>query len=912
MDFLKTTASKLVQEIIKMGSSSSSGELTDDLLKKMLKDIDIRSALELMHESITSREWMIATDELEYEAQAKEIQKRFNNINMSKILDDMLKATVNKKSIFEISFQDMVVNDLILLPNKYISFDKDEGWKIKTKDSEIIIAKQSNKFLVCVNNGTLENMQGESDLEPLVKVFKSKENLDNKLNAIIEKYGDIITVFAYEPPLETATEEEKKKRYQSVEDQAKQLKEAKGKDVLAVPSSGQKSMDEFVKFIKLDDLKPEIYTELQKEKEKAIQKYILGSTLVTGVDGNSGNRALGEVHNEQKELKINAKIKKIRDWFQKIIEIDAQLYGYNSKNFYFKFIEELDEKGTLELEEKKAEILSKKMDSISKLSTAGYSLTKEKLAEFLGMETTDLIEITNSNTTVQNNPVSGDFEFAKKNDIYKKREKIEKNMKDFDNFINDTFDKYQRKVIKAVKVALSKVKNIDDFFEMKFDYDNYLEEMIIKAELIGFDNQASLDNAVTEFSYFSNGIKGKTKNDTLDFFLKKYPALHEDVEGITEYARHKNFWMKPITDINITEKFLNNLIKNIENGGNFEDWLKDSEKIIEEAGLKTKEGYLKTVYRTNMSHAYNAGIYKRQEKMKDLFPYYQYSGTIDGREQEHTRKLDGKIFKFGSPEGDLYYPPNGYNCRCYTISLSSAEIKGKEIVSGNIEGLESKNFSGSVGNEKYIRELEEKYQIKAKDFNSLKGKKKLLNNAFFSRKGKYKNALDIVNLYSIIDVQDITYQEHKAILSYSGDSYTDINEVLLSGKINEKLQKEIDLISSAINKNEIKENIQVFRGVSGKHTEQLILIGEKLIGKTIPNNCFLSTSLSFDVAKSFAKETGVVFNIKVPKGKKAFFLSQQDAYYSPELEILFDKKTNIKIEKVYKKGKLTIIEGSLQ
>ena len=204
MDFMKAAASKLVKEIISLGSSSVSGELTDDLVKRMLKDMDIKSAIELMNESVISREWMIETDELEHKEQALEIQKRFNNMNMSRILKDMLKAEVKKKSIFEISFDNMAINDLVLLPNKYISYDKEAGWKIKTRDTEIIIENENNKFLICINNGSLENVQGESELEPLVKPFLAKENLENKLNAIIEKYGDIITVFSYEQPLETA------------------------------------------------------------------------------------------------------------------------------------------------------------------------------------------------------------------------------------------------------------------------------------------------------------------------------------------------------------------------------------------------------------------------------------------------------------------------------------------------------------------------------------------------------------------------------------------------------------------------------------------------------------------------------------------------------------------------------------
>ena len=524
MDFMKAAASKLVKEIISLGSSSVSGELTDDLVKRMLKDMDIKSAIELMNESVISREWMIETDELEHKEQALEIQKRFNNMNMSRILKDMLKAEVKKKSIFEISFDNMAINDLVLLPNKYISYDKEAGWKIKTRDTEIIIENENNKFLICINNGSLENVQGESELEPLVKPFLAKENLENKLNAIIEKYGDIITVFAYEPPLETASKEEKDKRYNSVEEQAKQLKAAKGKDVLAVRASGEKPLNNFVEFIKLDDLKPEIYLQLQEAKEKAIQKYIIGSTLVTGVDGNSGNRALGEVHNEQKELKINAKIKKIRDWFQKLIEIDAELYGYDSRNFYFKFVKELDEKETLELEANRTKNISDKINYIVKIVESGYAFTKEKIAEILGIEENDLVEVKKE---------SNNFEFSKSkkkldiNRINKKRELIEKKQAQFDKFIDNNFKKWHKNILKAIREKIVIANNVSDLFNLSFNYDNSLEDMMLMSLIQGFDNAVIIDNEITEFS----DTKVITRNAALDIFLKKHPSLYNDIEN---------------------------------------------------------------------------------------------------------------------------------------------------------------------------------------------------------------------------------------------------------------------------------------------------------------------------------------------------------------------------------------------
>jgi phage head morphogenesis protein, SPP1 gp7 family len=711
----ENVVSALVKEIISLGSISSGEQNIDDkLLEQMLKDMDIAQALQLMTQTVTSKEWKIETDVPEYVEVAENIQRRLNNLNVSKLLENILRAEIYKKSIFEIIYDkdnvgNTVIKDLILLPNKYIKYDKDSGWVVKTRDSEIAIASEPSRFLVCVNEERLDNLQGSTDLLPLVPVFTAKERLESKLNAIIEKYGDIITVFAYEPSAETDPPEVIKARQKDVEAQAKDLKAAKGKDVLAVPSAGEKSLDDFIKFIKLDDLKPEIYQELLNEKAKSVQRYLLGSTLVVGVDGNSGNRALGEVHKEQQNYKIESKVKKIRDWIQKLIEIDAQLYGYDSGNFYFKFVEEIDEAETLELEDKRTKTISEKVNYIVKIAESGYAFTKSKIAEILGVEEIDLVEIEKE---------SGSLEFSKPkkklniNKINKKRELIEKNQARFDKFIDNNFKKWQKKVLKAVREKIEKANDISDLYDLEFDYDNTLEDMLLMSMLQGFDNAVMIDNEIVEFS----NTRTTTRNAALDNFLKKYPALYNDIENEMEYARQKYFWIKKVTDVNVTEKIFKQMSNTLENGGTFKEWKKDVDNILSQSGLTLNEGYLKTVFRTNMNHAYNTGIYMKMDKYKERYPYYQYCGTLDGREQEHTRELNGKIFKIGTPEADKYFPPNGFNCRCYTISLTADEVNPDEVVGNGDINQDVGSFAGNIGNSEYIEMLEKNYKQKVDTF----------------------------------------------------------------------------------------------------------------------------------------------------------------------------------------------------
>nr|WP_315047517.1 ADP-ribosyltransferase [uncultured Leptotrichia sp.] len=908
MSIRENVVSALVKEIISLGSVSYSGDIDDETLQKMLADVDVAQAIQLMTQSVTSKEWKIETDMPEYLETAESIQERFNNFNMVKLLENVLRSEIYKKSIFEIIYGKddtggTVIDDLVLLPNKYIKYNKDNGWMIKTRDSEIVIAKEPNRFLVCVNEERLDNLQGSSDLLPLVPVFKAKEHLESKLNAIIEKYGDIITVFAYEPAVETDPPEVIKARQKDVEAQAKDLKNAKGKDVLAVPSAGEKSLDDFIKFIKLDDLKPEIYQELLSEKSKAVQRYLLGSTLVVGVDGNSGNRALGEVHKEQQNYKIESKVKKIRDWIQKLIELDSVLYGYDPSKFYFKFVEEIDEKETLELEDKKAKTMTEKVNSIVKIMESGYAFTKDKIAEMLGVDVIDLVEVEKTEVS----------EFAKDkkklniNKINEKRKLIERNQARFDRFVENNFKRWQKDVLKAVQEKIEKAKDISDFYDLNFNYENILEDLMLMSTLQGFDNAAMVDNGVTEFA----NTRTKTKNAALDNFLKKHPALYTDVEKEMDYSRQKYFWIKKITDVNVTEKIFKQMSNILENGGTFKDWKKDVDKILSESGLKLNEGYLKTVFRTNMNHAYNAGIHLKVDKYKERYPYYRYCGILDGREQQHTKELDGKIFKVGTPEADKYFPPNGFNCRCYTVSLTEDEVDPSEVVSSDDIGLDVGSFGDNIGDVDYIETLENSYRQKVKIVEEIENEvlQKVENRVKINYKEaddkiikKYENKTFEVFGYNPGD-GELTKKEVESFKRYTGDEYTKINKYLRGEMKDDMIYDEYygdyyglgnvtSDIKRVLSKHKLEDDLKLYRGVSEPEFNYL--------KENNTFNQFISTSFDENIANDFMDEVENSKAYKVivnaPKGTQGLYINGKGAY-EDEKEFILNVGQKYKILK---------------
>jgi len=75
------------------------------------------------------------------------------------------------------------------------------------------------------------------------------------------------------------------------------------------------------------------FTEFETGCTRRIQRLILGQTLTSGTDGGSGNRALGQVHNEIRQEKRRADIRHVQRAIQRIIDRLAAFNGLEPGRF---------------------------------------------------------------------------------------------------------------------------------------------------------------------------------------------------------------------------------------------------------------------------------------------------------------------------------------------------------------------------------------------------------------------------------------------------------------------------------------------------------------------------------------------------------------------------------------------------
>lgn len=120
-------------------------------------------------------------------------------------------------------------------------------------------------------------------------------------------------------------------------------------------------------------------------------------------------------------------------------------------------------------------------------------------------------------------------------------------------------------------------------------------------------------------------------------------------------------------------------------------WWGKKEVIDEKTGEITSEQQgspwrLQTIYQTNLQSAYNAGRYEAQMENIDDRPYWMYVAIVDDCTRPDHAALNGQIYPADDPIWNVWYPPNGWGCRCRVVPVAERELKKMGIKVSDSEG----------------------------------------------------------------------------------------------------------------------------------------------------------------------------------------------------------------------------------
>jgi phage-related protein (TIGR01555 family) len=161
----------------------------------------------------------------------------------------------------------------------------------------------------------------------------------------------------------------------------------------------------------------------------------------------------------------------------------------------------------------------------------------------------------------------------------------------------------------------------------------------------------------------------------------------------------------------------------------------------------------------------------------------------------------------------------------------------------------------------------------------------------------------------------LTTSEVTAVKYYKNKNYKKLNSDLRKGGSPSDTVKGID---SAIAKTPgLEKKTELFRGLKSKDLAEAARTNPKsLIGKSVKDDAFMSTTTSNKMARSFAgisDKNGVVLKINVKKGTKALSMDQfGNKNTDNEKEMLLARGSSFKIKKISEWGSNIYIEADLE
>lgn len=653
--------------------------ISNDVINKIMTDIDIASAIQKLERAVSGRKLVPIAKKTELKELEKEIQERFSGIKFNRIINHLITARYYGYSCFEIVYKkDFSIDTLIPISAEYIYY-RDKKWKLRIGTEEIVLNR--DKFLLSIHKWNPAKPEGTSIFECCHQTFLDKDMYVKQLRGLASEYGDIIIVYPFDINMNEEEKEELRKNVENLH----------GKKSIGVPVVFSENFDlgKTVEFIKLSDLDPKIYTELEnREKEKLVQN-ILGSTLTIDNGGGTGSYSLGEIHKEGFDEVVEEICKFVTDSLFQLLEIDSKYHGYNPKDFEFTLEKIFTEEEKIAREKQQEELKTVKLDNLQKLSSTGYKVTAEYISEHLGISLESLIE---KPEQIYANGIGAEFSKKKLDDLFEKnKEKVLM----FEESISTGMKDFTETVTKQLKEKFKEIKNINDLESFSFDLTELKEKMII-AYLKGYIDE--LENPLMEFSSDEKDPFNLPFSKAIDWFIKKFPILYDHLDDVTKKVNETFFYIKRSLELETTRTLYNNLLDNLSNGGTLKDWLEASKTILDKTGLGDSPWYLELVYRNNMQSSYNAGAFYNQELNKKNKPYGLYDAIDDERTSEICQILNGKVYPLDHPFWNRYLPPNHHGCRSKRITLSKEELEEYGLTVSKTVTKEIKELKNKMGN----------------------------------------------------------------------------------------------------------------------------------------------------------------------------------------------------------------------
>jgi SPP1 gp7 family putative phage head morphogenesis protein len=162
---------------------------------------------------------------------------------------------------------------------------------------------------------------------------------------------------------------------------------------------------------------------------------------------------------------------------------------------------------------------------------------------------------------------------------------------------------------------------------------------------------------------------------------KRAPVPRDEWDAMTALERESAFTVSRVTQAEVLQQVLDAVESAVRDGTDLKQFKDDVYAQLVESWGGEIPGRLETIFRTNLSVAYNEGRHAiiSAPTVKEARPYWRYDATMDDRGDDECEELNGTVLPVDDPFWESHSPPIHHNCRCILVPLSPEEA-GEEGV----------------------------------------------------------------------------------------------------------------------------------------------------------------------------------------------------------------------------------------
>jgi SPP1 gp7 family putative phage head morphogenesis protein len=629
-------------------------------IKLMMMDSDICTALNQRKRAVNSRIFKITGDKPEA------LQKQFDDMAKRNIIDVIFNSQFTCYTVQEIIYNaDLTMNSLKEKPSEWymqMYMDSVRGYEWQFVYNGIYNTAGQGlplaKFLIPINRPTDLFISGRSELEPIYKWWKIKEDALTYAQQIVAKYGGLIWWFLHNSNASTA----------EVTEMVDAIRALTAESVMAIPEKPGgtlQGLNHEFGFIPTSEYEIEsVHMALIKFCKEQISQYLMGSS-VSMTAGASGSYSSANAGIELLDTIVESDVEYCEYWLDWLIYYQSLIFGFDAKQYHVKLIEKENVKKTEETK-------SLKLDNYKKIKEVGYNVSMEYLSQELGIPI-EALEVAPAAVSF-NQPA---LQFAKKKNIDDLKAKDIQIDEELQKVILKINGKVSGQLAEEYKKAYSGMKLRSDFDNITVDYSKTeMDESLLLFKLFGMYTQLQPETIefAEDLNYTISELFDLPFAEAVKYFGEKMPVMYDELDALIQESYDKVFWIKKATDLEVTSKVKSALDKSLAQGGTIRSFIDDIASTLEKAGIDKKGYYTELVFRNASMGSYNAGRYEQQQKTKEVYQYWMFNAIRDDRTSEICRNLDGKVFRANDPIWQRIYPGLHHGCRSVVTVLDEAML----------------------------------------------------------------------------------------------------------------------------------------------------------------------------------------------------------------------------------------------